>query len=342
MHSLLNERNINLTVVSTLPELYSSVAKSVVQVAAENESALFFGASLGSGYIYDNVGHVITSSSIAQANNARFSVTFSDGTIFGASLVGIDEYSDLAVLRIEDQVPTDKLIPLPIGNSTELRIGEQIATIGYPLSLPSVLTAGVVAQMGVLLPMGDNPQVPDFSIPDTIATDLTTDAGSSGGPLFNMQGEVVGMAVLPTIPVSGISFSVSSNTISKIAPVLMERGSYQHPWIGMSGIDIAPEIAEVIGLGEPRGFLVIEPAPGGPADTAGIQGGNIPVQIAGRENVLGGDVILAIDDREVRKIEDVLGYVAQATEVGDTVTVNVWRDGQVIEIPVTIGVRPSL
>jgi S1-C subfamily serine protease len=316
-----------------------------VQVAAENESALF-PASIGSGFIYDNIGHVITSSSIVPANTARFSVTFSDGTIFGASLVGIDEYSDLAVLRIEDQVPAEKLIPLPVANSTGLRIGEQVATIGYPLGLPSVLTAGAVAQIGILLPMYNTPEdpasAPAFSIPDTIAIDLTTDAGSSGGPLFNMQGEVVGMTVSPMTPQSSISFSVPSNTISKIASVLIERGSYQHPWIGFSGIDITPEVAEVIGLGEPRGFLVIEAAPGGPADTAGIQGGNIPVQIAEREIALGGDVILAIDDREVRKIDDVLGYVAQATEVGDTVTVTIWRDGQIIEIPMTVGIRPGL
>ena len=336
----------NNTLGSSLPELYSSVAKSVVQVVAPvNETDPFAAPTLGSGFIYDNVGHVITSSTIAPSNNARFSVTFSDGTIYGARVAGIDEYNDLAVLRIEDQVPEDKLIPLPIGNSTELRIGEQVATIGYPLGLSSVLTAGVVAQKGFLLPMFSTPEdpLPAFSIPDTIVTDLATNAGNSGGPLFNMQGEVVGMTTVSTMTTpSSISFSVPSNTISKIAPVLIERGSYQHPWLGFSGIDVTPEIAEVIGLGEPRGFLVVETEPGGPMSIAGVQGGNIPVQIAGREIPLGGDVILAIDDRDVRKVEDVLGYMAQETEVGDTVTVTVWRDGQIIEIPVTAGVRPSL
>jgi len=333
----------NNTLVFSLPELYSNVAKSVVQVAAVNETDPFASSSLGSGFIYDNVGHIITSSTIVPTNNARVSVTFSDGTLYRARAVGIDEYNDLAVLLIEDQVPAEKLIPLPLGNSTELRIGEQVATIGYPFGLPSVLDAGVVGTMGVLLPMYNTPESPPaFSIPDTIVTDLTTDAGNSGGPLFNMQGEVVGMTVSQVITVSGISFSVPSNIISKIAPSLIERGLYQHPWIGLSGIDMTPEIARAIGLEEPRGFLVIEAAPGGPMDTAGVRGGDTPVQLDGREIAIGGDVVLAIDDREIRKIEDVLGYLAQETEVGDTVTVTVWRDGQIIEIPMTVGVRPPL
>jgi S1-C subfamily serine protease len=334
----------NNTLDFSLPELYSNVAKSVVQVTAVNETDPF-ASPLGSGFVYDNVGHVITSSTVASESNTSLSITFSDGTIYGARVVGIDEYSDLAVLRIEDQVPADKLIPLPLGNSTELRIGEQVATIGYPFGFSSVLTAGVVGQMGVLLPMYNTPEdptaAPAFSIPNTILTDLTINVGNSGGPLFNMQGEVEGMTV-STIPQSRFSFSIPSNTIAKIAPVLIESGSYQHPWIGFSGVDMTPEIAEVIGLEEPKGFLVIEPAPGGPADTAGIQGGNMLVQLAGREIALGGDVILAIDDREVRKIDDVLGYLELETEVGQTVTVTVWRDGQIIEIPMTLGVRPSL
>jgi S1-C subfamily serine protease len=105
---------------------------------------------------------------------------------------------------------------------------------------------------------------------------------------------------------------------------------------------MTPEIAEAIGLGEPRGFLVIEAAPGGPADAAGVRGGNTPMQLAGREIVLGGDVILAINDREVRKIDDVLGYLQQATEVGETITLTVWREGQTIQIDVTLAARPSL
>ena len=170
---------------------------------------------------------------------------------------------------------------MPIGNSSELRIGEQVATIGYPFGFSSILTEGVVAQMGVLLPIyntpGDDVAAPALSLPDTIITDLAINAGNSGGPLFDMQSEVVGMTIVSSMTPSSISFSVPSNTISKIAPALIERGLYQHPWLGLSGIDVTPEIARAIGLEEPRGFLVIEAALGSPIDIAGVQGAVIVI-----------------------------------------------------------------
>jgi S1-C subfamily serine protease len=141
---------------------------------------------------------------------------------------------------------------------------------------------------------------------------------------------------------AGVGFAIPSNAIAEIAPVLIERGTFEHPWLGVSGIDMTPEIAEAIGLGEPRGFLVIDAEPGGPAASAGIQGGDTPMQLDGREITLGGDVILAINDRDVRKIDDMLGYLQQATQVGETVPLTVWREGQIIEIDVTLGARPSL
>jgi S1-C subfamily serine protease len=160
-----------------------------------------------------------------------------------------------------------------------------------------------------------------------------------------MEGEVIGInsAIFSTTGgFAGIGFAIPSNTIDQVAPSLIATGSYQHPWLGVSGIDMTPEIAEAIGLGEPRGFLVIEAAPGGPADSAGVQGGDTPAQLDGREIALGGDVIFAINDKDIRKIDDVLGYLQQATKVGETVTLTVWRDGQISQINVTLGPRPSL
>jgi S1-C subfamily serine protease len=162
---------------------------------------------------------------------------------------------------------------------------------------------------------------------------------------LDIQGEVVGInsAIFSTTGGSaGVGFAIPSNAIAEIAPVLIERGTFEHPWLGVSGIDMTPEIAEAIGLGEPRGFLVIDAEPGGPADSAGIRGGDTPVQLDGREITLGGDVILAINDRDVRKIDDMLGYLQQATQVGEIVPLTVWREGQIIEIDVTLGARPSL
>ena len=335
----------------TLTDLFEETQQSVVQVSGiSSEDNPFLGASLGSGFIYDNSGHIITNFHvIAGSNPDDISITFIDGTVYRARVVGTDQYSDLAVLHVEDDVPAEKLIPLPLGNSSALRVGQEVVAIGNPFGLSGSMTEGIVSGLNRLIPVYQDPfsdvAAPAFSIPDVIQTDAAINPGNSGGPLLNMQGEVVGTnsAIFSTTGgFAGVGFAVPSNTIAKIAPILIERGTFQHPWLGVSGIDMTPEIAEAIGLGEPRGFLVIEAAPGGPADAAGVQGGNTPVQLAGREIVLGGDVILAIDDRDVRKIDDVLGYLQQATQVGETVTLTVWRDGQIMNIGVTLGARPSL
>jgi S1-C subfamily serine protease len=335
----------------TLTDLFEETQQSVVQVSGTtSEDNPFFGASLGSGFIYDNSGHIITNYHvIAGSNPDDISITFIDGTVYRASVIGTDQYSDLAVLRVEDDVPADKLNPLPLGNSSALLVGQEVVAIGNPFGLSGSMTEGIVSGLNRLIPVYQDPfsdvAAPAFSIPDVIQTDAAINPGNSGGPLLNIQGEVVGInsAIFSTTGgFAGVGFAVPSNTIAKIAPILIERGAFQHPWLGVSGIDMTPEIAEAIGLGEPRGFLVIEAAPGGPADAAGVQGGNMPVQLAGREIVLGGDVILAIDDRDVRKIDDVLGYLQQATEVGETVTLTVWRNGQIMQIDVTLGARPSL
>lgn len=335
----------------TLADLFIETQQSVVQVSGtSSDDNPFFGVSLGSGFIYDNSGHIITNYHVVAGSDPDdISITFTDGTVYRARVVGTDQYSDLAVLHVEDDVPADKLIHLPLGNSSALLVGQDVVAIGNPFGLSGSMTEGIVSGLNRLIPVYQDPfsdvAAPAFSIPDVIQTDAAINPGNSGGPLLNMQGEVIGInsAIFSTTGgFAGVGFAIPSNTIAKIAPILIERGNFQHPWLGVSGIDMTPEIAEAIDLGEPRGFLVIDVAPGGPADSVGVQGGDTPVQLGGREIALGGDVILAVNDRDVRKIDDVLGYLQQATEVGETVTLTAWRDGQIIEIDVTLGARPSL
>ena len=335
----------------TLTDLFGQTQQSVVQVSgALSEDDPFFGTSLGSGFIYDNSGHIITNYHVVAGSDPNdISITFIDGTVYRARVVGTDQYSDLAVLHVEDDIPAEKLIPLPLANSSGLLVGQEVVAIGNPFGLSGSMTEGIVSGLNRLIPVYQDPfsnvATPAFSIPDVIQTDAAINPGNSGGPLLNMRGEVVGInsAIFSTTGgFAGVGFAVPSNTIAKVAPVLIERGFFEHPWLGVSGIDMTPETAETIGLGEPRGFLVIEVAPGGPADGAGVQGGDTPMQLNGMEIPLGGDVVLAINDRDVRKIDDVLGYLQQATQVGETVTLTVWRDGQIIEIDVTLGARPSL
>jgi S1-C subfamily serine protease len=346
-----NAVQITTNNTSTLTDLFEQTQQSVVQVSGTlNEADPLFGISLGSGFIYDNSGHIITNYHVVAGSDPNdISITFIDGTVYRARVVGTDQYSDLAVLRVEDDIPAEKLIPLPLANSSGLLVGQEVVAIGNPFGLSGSMTEGIVSGLNRLIPVYQDPfsdiTAPAFSIPDVIQTDAAINPGNSGGPLLNMQGEVVGInsAIFSTTGgFAGVGFSVPSNTIAKVAPVLIERGFFEHPWLGVSGIDMTPEIAEAIGLGEPRGFLVIEVAPGGPADSAGVQGGDTPMQLNGREIPIGGDVVLAINDRDVRKIDDVLGYLQQATQVGETVTLTVWRDGQIIEIDVILGARPSL
>ena len=340
-------RNSNLT----LTELFKDTQQSVVQVSGTISDNQVSEATLGSGFVYDKSGHIVTNFHVVEGSGDNdISITLVDGTTYRARVVGADQYSDVAVLHVED-VPADKLVPLPLGNSSELLVGEGVVAIGNPFGLSGSMTEGIISGLNRLIPVYSGPGpftgavAPAFSIPDVIQTDAAINPGNSGGPLLDIQGEVIGMnsAIFSTTGAfAGIGFAIPSNTMAKVVPSLIATGTYQHPWLGVTGTDMTPEIAEAMGLGEPRGFLVIETAPGGPAATAGVQGGDTPTQLGGREIVLGGDVILSINDKEIRKIDDVLGYLEQSTEPGEAVKLTVWRDGQIMEIDVTLGARPSL
>jgi S1-C subfamily serine protease len=340
-------RNNNLT----LTDLFKDTQQSVVQVSGTISNNEVSEATLGSGFVYDKSGHIVTNFHVVEGSGDNdISITLVDGTTYRARVVGADQYSDVAVLHVED-VPADKLVPLPLGNSTELLVGERVVAIGNPFGLSGSMTEGIISGLNRLIPVYSGPGpftgavAPAFSIPDVIQTDAAINPGNSGGPLLDLQGEAIGMnsAIFSTTGAfAGIGFAIPSNTIAKVVTSLIATGAYQHPWLGVTGTDMTPEIAEAMGLGEPRGFLVIETAPGGPAATAGVQGGDTPTQLGGRDIVLGGDVILSINDKEIRKIDDVLGYLEQSTEPGETVKLTLWRDGQIMEIDVTLGARPSL
>jgi S1-C subfamily serine protease len=340
---------------NSLPELFSKVEKSVVQVASKEDTGISLGSTLGSGFVY----HVVAGSK----TEGNVQITFLDGTVYNARLIGGDPFSDLAVLKVEgDNIPSDKLIPLPIGDSTSLRVGEQIAAIGNPFGLSGSMTEGIVSGLGRMIPSSpESPRNPPddilppaaqplsstYSIPDIIQIDAPINPGNSGGPLLNIRGEVIGIntAIFSTTGASaGIGFAIPSNTIKKVVPSLIATGSYQHPYIGIVGTDITPEIADALGLAEARGFLVTDVTPASPAQKAGIQGGNggnSLITIGGREMRIGGDVILKIDDRTVRKIDDILTYLERDKKVGDTVQFTVLRNGLTENIKLTLGPRPS-
>jgi S1-C subfamily serine protease len=323
----------------TLTNLFQKVEKSVVQITDSDEINVFE-SRLGSGFVYDDNGHIITNHHVVSGGGSRLDVTFPDGTVYRASVIGSDLYTDVAVLYVEE-VPKEKLLPLPLADSSMIRVGEQVAAIGNPFGLSGSMSAGIISGVGRQIPAQETE---DFSIPDIIQTDAPINPGNSGGPLLNMRGEVIGInsAIYSTTgQFAGVGFAIPSNTIAKVVPSLITTGSFQHPWLGIAGKDMTPGIANRLGLDEPRGFLVMEVVAESPAEKAGIQRGNEDAVIDGMQVKLGGDVIIAIDNNTVRKIDDILAYVEREKSVGDELKLMILRDGQTMEVMATLGARPS-
>lgn len=324
----------------TLPDLFERAEPSVVQISASND--LSEQGKLGSGFVFDDNGHIVTNNHVISGTTA-LDVTFVDGTVYRATLIGSDPYTDLAVLYIED-VPQEKLVPLPLADSSAVRVGEQVAAIGNPFGLSSSMTAGIVSGVGRLIPSEEGAGVLQFFIPDIIQTDAPINPGNSGGPLLNTRGQAIGINTAirsSTGEFAGIGFAVPSNTVTKVVPSLIETGSFQHPWVGISGTSMSPSIAQALDLEEPRGVLVVEVVGGSPAEKAGIRGGDTPTRINGQTIPLGGDVVLEIDGNEIRTLDDILVYLQREKAVGDTMQVTVMRDGQLQTIEILLEARPS-
>jgi serine protease Do len=342
----------------TFKELFARAKDSVVQVTVRGTPSPFVNnltLAIGSGFVFDRQGHIVTNNHVIYGGS-NVTVTFSNGTIYTAEVVGADIFSDIAVLKVvtkEEETAqgvSKGSIPLPLGNSSMLAIGDEVAAIGNPFGLTGSMTTGVVSGLGRLIPIQTTnitttPEARAFSIPNIIQTDAAINPGNSGGPLLNMNGEVVGLntAVLSSGQFfSGIGFSIPSDTLRIIVPALIANGTYLHPWVGVAGIDITPEIALALGLEEARGLLVVDITPGSPADKSGIRGGDMPItNITGFEELrLGGDIIMNVDDQRVNKTDDLLSYIETNKQVGDTVTMAILRDGKLIEIDLVLGSRP--
>lgn len=351
----INNNNNSLT----FKELFARAKDSVVQVTVRGTPLAFVNNNstfaIGSGFVFDRQGHIVTNNHVIYGGS-NVTVTFSNGTIYTAEVVGADIFSDIAVLKVvtkEEETAqgvSKGFIPLPLGNSSMLAIGDEVAAIGNPFGLTGSMTTGVVSGLGRLIPIQTTnitttPEARAFSIPNIIQTDAAINPGNSGGPLLNMNGEVVGLntAVLSSGQFfSGIGFSIPSDTLRIIVPALIANGTYLHPWVGVAGTDITPEIALALGLEEARGLLVVDITPGSPADKSGIRGGDMPVtNITGFEDLrLGGDIIMNVDDQRVNKTDDLLSYIETNKQVGDTVTMTILRDGKLIKVDLVLASRP--
>jgi len=332
-----------------IQDLFSQTSKSVVQITVIDPLSNAQ-QGLGSGFLYDKDGHIITNNHVVTFNegNNNYLVTFSNGNSYQAKLIGHDPYSDLAVLKLSDPIDI-VLSPIPLGNSSSLRVGDTVAAIGNPFGLSGSLTVGVVSGLGRLLPSSDGSNSPfsqfamNFNIPDIIQTDAAINPGNSGGPLLNLKGEVIGInsAIYSNTGVNaGIGFAVPSNTVKKVVQSIISSGNYLHPYLGVVGMDITPQLAKIFGLKESKGFLITDITPGSPAAKSGkLQKGTITYNQRGEIIDADGDIIVAIDDKEVRKIDDILTYLEREKEVGDTVTLKILRNDKVEDVEILLDPR---
>jgi S1-C subfamily serine protease len=322
----------NLSLIEIFEKSESGVVRVNVQRGEIDDGA----GGLGSGFVFDKKGHVITNAHVV--NDAKkVVVTFLDGRSYNAEIIGIDEFTDLAVIKVNADLTL--LHPLALGDSSNLKVGEPIAAIGNPFGLSGSMTSGIVSQLGRLLPSGSG-----YSIPDVIQTDAAINPGNSGGPLLNMRGEIVGINTAiqsSTGEFTGVGFAIPSQTIAKIIPTLIEKGEYKHPWIGISGRDIDPDLAKVLGLKDAVGFLIVTVVENSPASKAGLIGSDETIEEDGVNYPMGGDIILSVDEIEVRKINDILIHLQRAKTVGDEMVLEILRDNRTTNVTIVLQERPN-
>ncbi len=321
----------------SLVEIFEQSEPGVVRVNVQREAQVIGASSIGSGFVFDTFGRIITNSHVV-ADAKKIVVTFLDGRSYNAQLVGADPFTDIAVIKVNAE--QTQFHPISLGDSSQLKVGEQIAAIGNPFGLSGSMTSGIVSQLGRLLPAQDS----GFSIPDVIQTDAAINPGNSGGPLLNMKGQVVGINTAiqsATGEFTGVGFAVPSRTLMKIVPTLIQDGEYNHPWLGISGRDIDPDLANILNLTDVKGFLVIIVVEDSPASKAGLHGSIETKEIDGVNYPIGGDIILSVDGKEVRHIDDILIHLQREKSVGDEMVLEILRDGRTTNFVLFLEERPN-
>jgi S1-C subfamily serine protease len=299
------------------------------------------GTATGSGFVIDHEGHILTNAHVVEgATNIQVTLGRSDSSQpISAQVVGKDPSTDVALLKVN--APADELHPLQLGNSAGLHVGDPVVAIGNPFGLDRTVTSGIVSalQRQIKAPNG-------FTIDNVVQTDAAINPGNSGGPLINAAGQVIGINSQIESPNGGgnvgIGFAIPINTVRSVVQQLLQNGSVQHAYLGISGTDLTPQMAHVLNLSVDQGALVQAVTPGGPAEKAGVKGGNqnATVTVDGARIHPGGDVITAIDGKPVQSMTDVIEDIS-SKQPGDTVQLSLVNGTQKRTVTVTLGDRPA-
>lgn len=321
-----------------LVDMYSHLNPSVVNITVYlNQDGVIDSFAQGSGFVYDDQGHILTNAHVVHGTDG-VEVTFSDGLIREATVVGEDLHSDLAVIKVE--LPQG-IQSIPLGEMDELAVGQTVVAIGNPFGLEGTLTRGIISALGRTIPA-----LTIFSIPQAIQTDAAINPGNSGGPLLNLSGEVIGVnAQIETTGSSesnqGVGFAIPVSIIQRVVPTLIETGHYEWPYLGVSGYTVNPALVKAMDLPVEQGAYVSSLTDSGPAKAGGLQETTEIVTQDGRQIEVGGDVITAIDGQPVKTFDDMLIYLTLQTSPGQEVTLTILRNGQYQDVTLQLGTRPT-
>jgi S1-C subfamily serine protease len=315
-----------------------NITSSIITQNSQNQSVP--GEGTGTGWVFDRQGHIVTNYHVVKG--AQFTiVTLANGNAYKADIIGTDPSSDLAVLRIN---APDLPPPLELANEDALRVGMFVVALGNPFGLNRTLTFGVISALGRVI------QSPDGAfVGEAIQTDAPINPGNSGGPLLDLEGRVVGITsqiLSPSGSSAGIGFAIPSNLVGRVVPKLISQGHYEHPYLGIQGTTINPIIAEIFnqqaGVRFPvdSGALVIKVSPGSPAAQAGVRGGTRTITVYGSQVVVGGDIIVAMDGTPIRNFEQLGAFVQSEKQVGDKVSITLYRGNTRMTVQVTLTARP--
>ena len=319
-------------------EIYQRVSPAVVSISAmsvnpfdRNDRIARFA---GSGVIIDAAGLILTNSHVVFGRHA-ITVTLDDGNSVPGRLVGADPVFDLAVVRIPP--PREGVHPAAkLGSSEALQVGQQVFAIGNPLGLAQTMTRGIISAINRLMP-----SVPYSLIEPLIQTDAAINPGNSGGPLVNECGEVIGITTARLPAAQNIGFAVPAALAIDVVPKLVRDGRVIRPWLGVQGLLVEPALKDLFRVPLVDGFLIEMVEPGSPAQIATLRGGHLEIMVAGRELLLGGDIITAIDGAPVRAPEELVKALA-GMKVGGKIRLEIFREGNTFEVTCDVPERPPL
>lgn len=322
----------------SLSELYDNIKDSVVLIHGYIVETVGFSQQIsevsGSGFVYNFLDHMVINTNFhVVQDTTNLTVTFRNGNSYPATILGSDPYVDFAVLSVD--APAEEFKPLPIVSSSLLKVGDLVIAVGNPYGLTGSMTTGIISQLGRTI---TEPMTGGYPIADVIQISTPINPGNSGGPLLNSRGQVVGITTAIITESQGIGFAIPSDTILREIAWLADGMAYEHPWIGVMGLDMTYEIAQVMNTNTTYGWLIVDVI-GSPAADAGLRGATHQVEIYGQTIPIGGDIILAINSTEIISGDDLSSYL-EHTSRDQTINIIVERDGSEIILPLVLGTRP--